>query len=70
MEKKPEQGLKKLGLLAVILTDIFGYSLAGIGLGYLAWTKLKLPIWVMILSSVAGLVVGFFRLYEITKKNL
>ncbi len=70
MANKSDHILRKLGLLAVILGDILGYSLAGIGLGYLAWTKLKFPAWVMILSSVMGLFFGFYRLYEITKKEL
>ncbi len=70
MEKKPYPGLKKLGLFAVIISDLLGYPLAGIGLGYLCWKKLGLPWWTLLLSSVSGLILAFYKLYEISKKEL
>ncbi|NBU20568.1 hypothetical protein EBS43_03995 [bacterium] len=70
MENKPGPKLKKLGLLTVIVGDLLGYTGAGVGLGYLAWQKLKLPWWVLLVSTLAGLFLAFFRIYEISKKEL
>jgi hypothetical protein len=71
-KKKEDEdlGWKKLGLFTVIVSELVGFSGAGIGIGYLAWTKLEAPVWVMILSSSAGLGIAFYRVYQISKKVL
>ena len=62
--------MKKAGLLSVIVADLLGYSGAGVGLGYLAMTKLGAPWWVLLLLSMAGLSLAMYRVYQISQKNL
>jgi hypothetical protein len=71
-ESKPnsEHWLRKLGLVSVVLGDLLGYTGAGMGIGYLAWKKLSTPAWVIALSAGAGLVLAFYRIYQISKKEL
>jgi F0F1-type ATP synthase assembly protein I len=70
MEQKPDPNLKKLGLLTLIVSELLGYSLAGVGLGYLAWSKFKMPWWILLLSSMMGLGLAFYRINELSKKDL
>ncbi len=67
---KDGQGLKKLGLFAVIIGDLVGCTGAGVGLGYLAMTKWNAPWWVLLLSTSAGLSVAFYQLYKVSQKEL
>ena len=70
--KDSEQGqnLRKFGLLGVIVGDLIGYTAAGIGLGALAWLKWGAPWWVLLLSSTLGLGLAFYRVYQISQKEL
>jgi F0F1-type ATP synthase assembly protein I len=61
---------KSLGLLGVITADLLGFTGIGIGLGYWLWKKLGMPWWVLIFCTMAGLVLAFYRLYEISKKDM
>ncbi len=69
---KPEnnQNLKKLGLFSVILGELIGFTGAGIGFGYFAWTKWGAPWWVLLISSLAGLAIAFYRIFQISQKEL
>lgn len=75
-ESRENQGLnrtkelKGIGLLAVVVSDLLGYSGAGIGLGYLAWAKLGAPWWVLLVFSLAGLILAFYKLYQISQREL
>jgi hypothetical protein len=64
------RGLKKLGLFTVIIGDLMGYTGAGIGIGYFAWTKWGAPWWVLPLTSIAGLSLAFYRVYQIAQREL
>lgn len=61
--------IKKVGLVGVIITDLFGYTGAGLVLGYLAWAKLGAPWWVLLLLTSTGLGLAMFKLYQISKKE-
>jgi tetrahydromethanopterin S-methyltransferase subunit D len=67
---KDGQGLKKLGLFAVIIGDLVGFTGAGVALGYFAMTKWEAPWWVLLLSTSAGLCLAFYQLYKISQKEL
>jgi len=70
MENQPGSKLKKIGLLSFIVGDLLGYTGAGVGLGYLAWKKLNFPWWVLLITSLLGLVLAFIKIYQISKKEL
>ena len=61
--------LRGLGLLQVILGEIFGFSLAGVGIGYLGSKYLGLPSLGMVVLGTVGLGVGMFRLYRMGRRN-
>jgi hypothetical protein len=61
---------RKLGLFGVIVTDVFGASAAGVGFGYLLREKAGAPWWVMILTAGAGLALGMYHLYFLSKREL
>lgn len=62
--------MRSLGYFSIILGDIAGYTGAGVGLGYLAWKKWNAPWWVLLLSSMAGLALAFYRLYRLTVRDV
>jgi F0F1-type ATP synthase assembly protein I len=62
--------LRKLGLFAVILSELIGYTGAGIGIGYYLWAKWHAPWWVLLLSCLLGLTLAFYQLYQLTKKDI
>ena len=68
--KNEEPPLKKLGLFAVIISDLVGYTGAGIAFGYFAWTKWGAPWWVLLLSSLLGLGTAFYKLYQLSQREL
>jgi hypothetical protein len=65
----PNGWAKGLGLFGVITGELLGASVIGIGTGYLLWKKVGLPWWVLLVCSVAGLSVAFYRLYLISRKD-
>lgn len=68
-DSRTDPRLRSLGLFAVIVSDLVGCTGAGILLGYLAWSKWGAPWWVLLLSSMAGLVLAFYRLYLASKRD-
>lgn len=70
MEKKePDSSIARtLGLFSVIVADLVGYTGAGVGLGYLVTTKWGFPWWTMLVTSITGLVLGMYRVYQLSKK--
>jgi hypothetical protein len=69
MENKPDQRLKKLGLIWIVLGEVVGYTLGGLALGYLAWSKFHLSDWILILCPMVGLGLAFYQLYKLTQKE-
>jgi len=55
-------------MFSVIVTDLVGYTGAGIAVGYFAWKKWGAPWWVLLLCSVAGLVLAMYRVYQVSQK--
>ena len=70
MKNNEDQSLRKMGLIWVVISDIVGFTLAGVGLGYLLWGKLHWSVWVMILFPMLGLGLGFYQVYKATQKEL
>jgi hypothetical protein len=70
MSNHKENLVKKIGLISVIVVDIVGYTVGGVAAGYLLWSKLGFPWWVLLITSSAGLSLGMYRLYQLTKKEL
>jgi hypothetical protein len=68
-KQKEDQGLRRLGLFAIIIGDLVGCTGGGIALGYLAMTKWHAPWWVLLLSTSAGLSVAFYQLYKVSQKE-
>ena len=60
---------KSLGLFAVIVFDIVGYTLGGIGVGY-GLEKLGLPSWGMAVTGALGFSLAMYQVYLISKKEM
>jgi F0F1-type ATP synthase assembly protein I len=61
--------LKSLGYFSIIIGDIAACTGIGVGLGYLAMSRWGAPWWVLMFSSMAGLVLAFYRLYRMTMRD-
>jgi F0F1-type ATP synthase assembly protein I len=61
---------KGLALVSIIAAELLGYTGAGIGIGYWLWKKAGFPWWTILIFSSAGLVLAFYQLYQISKKDL
>jgi hypothetical protein len=55
--------VKSLSLFSFIIADLLVCSGLGVGAGYWAWKHWGAPFWVIILTSMVGLGVAFYRLY-------
>lgn len=67
-DSRPEW-VRNLGLFSVIVVDLIGYTGAGIALGYLVWKKWNAPWWVLLLTSLAGLGLAMYRVYQLTNAS-
>ena len=45
-----------------VAVELVGFTCAGLGLGYLAWTKGGFPSWVVVIGALFGLVIAMVRL--------
>lgn len=61
--------VKSLGLFSAILADLIGFTGVGIGAGYWAWKKWNAPWWVILVTTLSGLTVAFWRMYLLSMKN-
>jgi RsiW-degrading membrane proteinase PrsW (M82 family) len=68
-EKDRAQWLRSLGYLSIILGDIVGFTGVGVGIGYYTWKKWNAPWWVLLLTSMGGLTLSFYRLYKMTQRD-
>lgn len=59
---------KNLGLFSVIITELLGYTGAGIALGYWAWAKLGAPAWALPLAGLAGLILAFYQIFRLSRR--
>ena len=69
MKEEPSL-LKKLGIFSVVIGELAGFSAVGVGFGYWGYAHWGLPWWGLLLFSCLGLVLGFYRVYRISQKDL
>lgn len=60
--------VRQFGLFGVIVADFVGLTVAGFGVGYLAWTKLGAPWWLMIITGLLGVGLAVYRLILLSKR--
>lgn len=60
----------KFGLLTIILADLIGYPGIGLGLAYFAHSKWGAPLWLLMPTTLIGLVLAFYQIYRISKREL
>lgn len=61
--------IRGLGLLQVVLVEVLGFSLIGVGLGFLGFKYLAFPQWGMGVGGFLGLTVGMVRLGRLNRKR-
>jgi hypothetical protein len=61
--------LRTFGLFGVIISTLVSSAGAGIGIGYWGWQNWGWPSWVTAVTTAAGLGLGFYRVYLISKKE-
>ncbi|MDR3607487.1 MAG: AtpZ/AtpI family protein [Oligoflexia bacterium] len=66
-DKRPEWA-KSLGLFSVIISELVGFTGAGVAAGYWARTALHAPWWTMLVSSLMGLGLAMYRIYVISSR--
>lgn len=54
-----------LGLFAVVIGEVAGFTLAGFGAGYAASKKFGLPGWIALGTAALGLVVALIRIKKL-----
>jgi hypothetical protein len=65
-QKDPEPNpiLRDFALFGLIVSDLLGYTGAGIAIGWWLWKKQGFPIWVLVLTSSVGLTGAMLRIYQ------
>jgi F0F1-type ATP synthase assembly protein I len=70
-EKNPKRTwVRTLGLFGVIVSDLLGFTGAGVALGYLAWSKFGFPWWILLVTSLLGLAMAMYRLYKMSQRDM
>jgi F0F1-type ATP synthase assembly protein I len=69
MKDDDSNWVRSLGYFGIIIGDIVGCTGAGVGFGYLAWNKWGAPWWVLLISSMVGLILAFYRLYRMIQRD-
>ncbi len=62
--------VRQLGLFGAIVSELLAVTLAGAGLGYLARKALGLGSWIYLMTIPAFFVLGMFRIYRMTRKEI
>ena len=63
-DKSPNPILRDFALFGLIVSDLLGYTGAGIVIGWWLWKKLGFPFWVILLTSGVGLTGAMMRIYQ------
>ena len=61
--------LRDLALFGLIVSELLGYTGAGIAIGWWFWKKQGAPWWVLLGLAGAGLVLAMFRIYQRSPKE-
>jgi hypothetical protein len=61
--------LRDFALFGLIVGELLGYTGAGIGLGWWLWKKQGFPVWVLLLTSVAGLILAMMQVARLSRKS-
>ncbi len=61
--------LRAIGLLTIIVSELVGWPIIGIGLGYLAYKKWDF-IWAIPLTALFGFILAFYRVFKTSQKEL
>lgn len=70
MSKRPEEPYnpwRDFALFGVIVTDLVGFSSAGVVLGYLAWKHWGTPSWTLAVTGMLGLGAAVYRILLLVK---
>jgi F0F1-type ATP synthase assembly protein I len=65
----PKEWIKSLGYFGVIVGELLGGSIVGVGIGWLLWKKAGLPSLTILVTSILGLSVAFYRIYKLTQRD-
>lgn len=60
--------VKTLGLFGVIVSELVAFTGAGLFLGYWAWDQHGFPWWILVVSSLCGLVFAFIRIKKVVER--
>lgn len=60
---------RNLGLFGVVVSDLIGYTGAGVLAGWLAYRKWNAPWWILLMTSLLGLGLAFWRIYGRTIRS-
>ena len=63
-DESPNPILRDFALFGLIVSDLLGYTGAGIAIGWWLWKKQGFPWWVLLLTSGAGLTGAMMRVYK------
>lgn len=62
--------LRKFGLFGLVVVNLVVYTAVGIGLGYLVYSKLHFPAWLMMITGMGGLVLAMMQIYRLFQKDM
>lgn len=60
-----QQILRDFAIFGLAATEILVFTGAGIGLGYLAWTRWGFPWWIILVTSLSGLTLAMIQLWRL-----
>lgn len=68
--KKNGQWVQAFGLISVVVADLVGYTLAGIGLGYLLFKYAGVPKWFVGITSLLGFGGAIYQLNRFARRQM
>jgi|GEM_PF-3797922 len=66
-DEKPSW-VRDLGIFGLVLTEVLGWTGAGMAIGYLSWKYGPVPMWITPVLALGGLVIALMRVYRAGKK--
>ena len=64
-----KEWVKSLGYFGVIIGQLVGGTVVGLGVGWLLWKKLGLPSWTPMATTLLGVTAAFYRINQLTQSD-
>lgn len=70
MDSEKAKWAQSLGLFSLIVSELVGFTLGGLALGYGAHSYFGWPVWLAAITGLVGFSLGLYQVVRLSKKYL